>query len=293
MIRNVLSIAGSDPGGGAGIQADLKTFAALGCHGMAVLNALTAQNTQRVSHVFLPPPDFVAAQIDTLFDDIRVDAVKIGMLGSADIACAVADALARHAHCPIVLDPVLIATSGDALGDDGVMRVMLEKLLPMATLITPNLAEAARLSGLPQAHDLAAMQASGEALLKAGARAVLVKGGHLADMPDRGIPARDSNGKPETTFPDRACDVLVSAAGIDLFATPRIDTRNTHGTGCTLSSAIAAHLAQGMALRDAVGAAKTYLQGALAAADALSVGEGNGPVHHFHALWQSGPADGA
>ena len=277
MIRNVLSVAGSDPGGGAGIQADLKTFAALGCHGMAVLSALTAQNTQRVSHVFLPPPDFVAAQIDTLFDDIRIDAIKIGMLGSADIARAVADTLARRAHCPIVLDPVLVATSGDALGDDGVIGVMLEKLLPMAMLITPNLAEAARLSGLQEAHDLAAMQASGETLRTAGAHAVLVKGGHLADMPDR------------------ACDVLVSATGIDLFATPRIATRNTHGTGCTLSSAIAACLARGMALRDAVGAAKTYLQGALGAADALSVGQGqgHGPVHHFHALWQSGPANRA
>lgn len=263
-VRNVLSIAGSDPSGGAGIQADLKTFAALGCYGMAAITALTAQNTRGVAAVHVPPAEFVAAQIDAIFDDIGVDAVKIGMLASGAIVGAVAEALDRHAARNIVLDPVLVATSGDSLGAPDVVEAMIARLLPRAALVTPNLPEAARLTGLSVDEDVDAMRRAGEALLARGARAVLVKGGHGTGA--------------------RAVDLLVTRAGVETFAAPRIATNNTHGTGCTLSSAIAAGLAQGATLSDAVAGAKTYLTGAIAAADALAVGRGNGPVDHFYAF---------
>ena len=266
MIPNVLSIAGSDPSGGAGIQADLKTFAALGCHGMAVVTALTAQNTRGVSAVHLLPPEFVLSQIAMVFADIRVDAVKVGMLGSAAIVEAVARGLRDHGDVPVVLDPVLVATSGAVLGDDAVIAAMRRDLFPGATVVTPNLAEAGRLAGQPVSAEREAMAAAATTLRGAGPAAWLLKGGH---------------GEEST-----ADDVLVDASGAQWFSASRIATRNTHGTGCTLSSAIAAYLANGMALGDAVAHAKAYLTQALRGGDALDVGHGPGPVDHF-ALWRT------
>ena len=262
-IANVLSIAGSDPSGGAGIQADLKTFAALGCYGMAAITALTAQNTRGVSAVHAPPPDFLAAQIDAIFSDIDVDAVKIGMLGTPEIVAVVADRLSHWSARNVVLDPVLVATSGDSLGAPGVVEAMLERLIPLARVVTPNLPEAARLTDRPAPQDVSAMRQAGEALVARGAKAVLVKGGHLQG---------------------EAVDLLVTADGARAYAAPRIDTRNTHGTGCTLSSAIAAFLARGAGLEQAVGEAKAYLTAALRSADRLHVGGGHGPVDHLHVL---------
>ena len=264
-IPNVLSIAGSDPSGGAGVQADLKTFAALGCHGMAVLTALTAQNTRGVRAVHVPPAEFLAAQIDAIFEDIDVAAVKIGMLGAGEIVSVVADRLKRHGARKIVLDPVLVATSGDSLGAPDVVDALLAKLLPLADLVTPNLPEIARLIGRDVSADPQDMRKAGEELIRRGARAVLVKGGH-------------GDGA-------EAVDMLVTPAGVERFAAPRIATRNTHGTGCTLSSAIAAGLAHGRTLIEACADAKKYLTAALERADRLSVGHGHGPVNHFCALW--------
>ena len=263
-IPNVLSIAGSDPSGGAGIGADLKTFAALGCHGMAALTALTAQNTEGVSAVHMPPPDFVAEQVRMVFADVAVAAVKIGMLGSAAIVAAVADALAPHRDVPIVLDPVLVATSGAVLGSDEVILAMRERLFPLARIVTPNLAETGRLAGAAEPADAAAIEAVARAL-RTGPAAWLIKGGH---------------GREGT-----ADDYLWDGAGGRWFSSPRAATRNTHGTGCTLSSAIAAFLAKGHELAEAVARAKAYLDGALAGADRLDVGRGPGPVDHF-ALWR-------
>jgi hydroxymethylpyrimidine/phosphomethylpyrimidine kinase len=268
MIANVLSIAGSDPSGGAGVQADLKAFSALRCYGMAVLTALTAQNTRGVTGVHTPPASFVAAQIDAIFADVRVDAVKIGMLASGEIVEAVASRLRAHHARNIVLDPVLVATSGDSLGAPDVVDAMKRHLIPLAEVITPNVPEAMRLADeRVEPKDEAGLEALARTLHALKARAVLVKGGHLSGA--------------------LAPDVLFDGAKMSTFTAPRIDTRNTHGTGCTLSSAIAAHLARGRDLRDAVAGAKDYLTGALAASSALSVGsgQGHGPVHHFHNLW--------
>lgn len=265
MTPNILSIAGSDPSGGAGIQADLKTFAALGCYGMAVITALTAQNTRGVRGLHLPPPEFVGAQIDAIFDDIEVAAIKIGMLGSAAIAEAVAARLAARQPRAIVLDPVLVATSGDPLAASGVEQAIIDRLFPLATLVTPNLDEAARLSGLPRPADAAEMRAAAERLHRLGARALLIKGG------DGGGHSSD--------------DLYFDGASERIFSAPRVETRNTHGTGCALSSAIAAYLGRGFTLPDAIGAAKIYLTGALKAADELSVGGGHGPLNHFFELW--------
>ncbi len=267
LIPNVLSIAGLDPSGGAGIAADLKTFAALRCNGMAVVTALTAQNTQGVRAVHVLPADFITAQIDAIFEDIEIAAVKIGMLAAPHIAEAVAERLAHYKPRFIVLDPVLEATSGDSLATPDTAGAIVKHLFPLATLVTPNIAEAARLSGQVVAGDLEGMRRAAIALHGQGAKAVLVKGGHLP------TPTSD--------------DLLFGGESFRLFSAPRIKTRNTHGTGCTLSSAIAAYLARGFALEEAIGAAKTYLTGALNAADALSAGKGAGPLHHFHALWTS------
>ncbi len=264
-IPNVLSIAGSDPSGGAGVQADLKTFAALGCHGMAAITALTAQNTRGVSAVHCPPADFVAAQIAMVFADVDVAAVKVGMLGAPDVVAAVAGELARHPGLPIVLDPVLVATSGAVLGDDAVIAAMRRHLFPLATVVTPNLAEAERLSGLPARSREEVVRVAVH-LRGSGAAAWLVKGGH-----GEGTSAND---------------LLVDAVGQHWFSAPRVKTRNTHGTGCTLSSAIAAYLARGETLLVAIRHAKTYLGQALRGADALNVGQGAGPVDHF-AAWRT------
>ncbi|MBX5225224.1 bifunctional hydroxymethylpyrimidine kinase/phosphomethylpyrimidine kinase [Rhizobium sp. NLR9b] len=268
MIRNVLSIAGSDPSGGAGIQADLKAFSARGVYGMAVLTALTAQNTQGVSGVHLVPPQFVADQIDAVFADVRVDAVKIGMIANAGIAEAVAAALAHRRGIPVVLDPVMIAKGGAALLAPEAVDVLTRRLLPLATLLTPNLPEAAALLHQPVATNRAEMAAQAERLRALGPAAVLVKGGHLDG--------------------DESPDVLATADGLHWFEARRVPTKNTHGTGCTLSSALAAELAKGDSTPGAVATAKDYLAGAVAAAGKLSVGSGHGPVQHFHALWQEG-----
>jgi len=271
VIPNVLSIAGSDPSGGAGVQADLKTFSALGCYGMAALTALTAQNTRGVSGVHVPPAGFVAAQIDAIFEDVEVHAVKIGMLASGEIVEMVANRLRAHGARNIVLDPVLVATSGDSLGAPDVVEAMTSHLFPLASVVTPNVPEAVRLSGGAAADDLAGLaglEALARALHAQGTQAVLVKGGHLGGA--------------------FAEDVLFDGASVQVFKAERVATRNTHGTGCTLSSAIAAWLAHGKSLAEAVALAKDYLTGALRAADELQVGsgKGHGPVHHFHALWR-------
>jgi hydroxymethylpyrimidine/phosphomethylpyrimidine kinase len=265
MIRNVLSIAGSDPSGGAGIQADLKAFSARGTYGMAVLTALTAQNTTGVSAVQTVSPEFVAEQIRMVFADVRVDAVKIGMIANAAIAEAVADALKPHRGIPIVLDPVMIAKGGATLLDIAAIGALTTRLLPLATMLTPNLPEAAALLGEQHAETRDEMQDQARRLLALGAKMVLLKGGHLGG----------------TDSPD----VLASADHITWFEAPRVATKNTHGTGCTLSSALAAEIAKGKSPEAAVGIAKRYLAEAVAAAGELTVGSGHGPVQHFHALW--------
>ena len=271
-IANILSIAGSDPSGGAGIQADIKVFSALVCYGMAAITALTAQNTMGVRDVCLTPPKNLAAQIAAIFADIKVDAVKIGMLGSAanveTVAIQLRQAAATHqaGAANIVLDPVLIATSGDSLGGDELAAPMRQKLFPLARLVTPNLFESAVLAGTPVPQSLADMRAVAKKLHELGAAAVLVKGGHLSGS--------------------ESIDLLFDGVNFETFASPRVATRNTHGTGCALSSAIAALLGQGFALKQAVAAAKAFLNGALAAADRLEVGQGHGPPHHFYDLWR-------
>jgi hydroxymethylpyrimidine/phosphomethylpyrimidine kinase len=266
MIPNVLSIAGSDPSGGAGIAADLKTFAALGCNGMAVITALTAQNTQGVKALHVPPTDFAATQIDAIFEDIDVAAVKIGMLACGAIVEEVAERLAFYKPPFIVLDPVLTATSGEALATSDTARAIVRHIFPLATLITPNLSEAAQLSGKTIAPNRDGLRHAATALHARGAKAVLVKGGHLEGP--------------------RSDDLFFDGESFRLFSASRLATQNTHGTGCTLSSAIAAYLARGCALSEAVNGAKTYLNGALAAADALSAGHGPGPLNHFHEFWK-------
>ncbi len=265
MIPNVLTIAGSDSGGGAGIQADLKTFSALGAYGCSVITALTAQNTRAVTAIHDVPPDFIAAQLDAVFDDIVIHAVKIGMLSRPEVIETVAAGLERHHAGPVVLDPVMVAKSGDRLLQPEAVATLKERLLPMATVITPNLPEAGVLLETAPPVDEAGMIQTAIALRRLGPRTVLLKGGHLEE-PDS-IDIFDDGNEPLT---------LVA---------PRIATRNTHGTGCTLSSAIAALLGRGLPLREAVREAKAYITDAIRAADRLQVGRGNGPVHHFHALW--------
>ncbi|HDR8907188.1 TPA: bifunctional hydroxymethylpyrimidine kinase/phosphomethylpyrimidine kinase [Burkholderia multivorans] len=265
-IPNVLTIAGSDSGGGAGIQADLKTFSALGAYGASAITALTAQNTRGVTGVHAPDPAFVTAQLDAVFGDIRIDAVKIGMLANAPIVHAVADALRRYAPRFVVLDTVMISKSAHALLAPDVVDALRDALLPLATVVTPNLPEAAALLGDALATTEDDMVRQGRALLQTGARAVLMKGGHL---------------------PDAAAspDWLVAQAGAVRLDGPRVPVSNTHGTGCTLSSAIAALLPQQPDLESAVREAKAYLTGAIAASGQLDVGHGVGPVHHFHRWW--------
>jgi hydroxymethylpyrimidine/phosphomethylpyrimidine kinase len=267
LIANVLTIAGSDSGGGAGIQADLKTFSALGTYGASVITALTAQNTRAVTAIHDVPPAFVTAQIDAVFDDIAIAAVKIGMLSRPAIIDAVADGLRRHRAQSVVLDPVMVAKSGDRLLRPEAIAALKERLLPLAAVITPNLPEAAVLLELEEPRDEAGMIDATARLRALGPRAVLLKGGHL-----------------ETGT--QSIDVLDDGAAPLTLAAPRIATGNTHGTGCTLSAAIAALLARGLPLRAAVGEAKTYVTAAIRAADRLNVGHGHGPVHHFHALWR-------
>ncbi|MBP7606108.1 MAG: bifunctional hydroxymethylpyrimidine kinase/phosphomethylpyrimidine kinase [Giesbergeria sp.] len=259
----VLSIAGSDSGGGAGIQADLKTFSALGCYGMTAITAITAQNTQGVRAIHGIPPDMLRAQIDAVAEDIGVDAVKIGMLHDPEVVRVVVKAIARHQMLQVVLDPVMVATSGDRLMADETVGVLVQELFPRVTVITPNLDEAALLLG--RSIDGAdALDEAASALLALGAPAVLLKGGHLPG--------------------DLVVDVLAMAGGGRLrLQSPRIATHNGHGTGCTLSAAIAAHLALGLPLPQAVEQARAYILGAIAAGADVHTGHGHGPLNHGYA----------
>lgn len=261
-----LTVAGSDSGGGAGIHADLKTFSALGVYGASVITALTAQNTRAVTAIHAAPPGFVTAQLDAVFDDLAVDAVKVGMLGDVPTIEAVAAGLRRRDGIRLVIDPVMVAKSGDTLLAPEAVTRLRRDLLPLAGVITPNLPEAAALLEGPVPADEVAMAEAARALHVLGPQAVLLKGGHLAGA--------------------ESVDLLFDGERLHRFAAPRIATRNSHGTGCTLSAAIAAGLAKGLPLADAVAEAKDYLNRALAAADTLGVGSGHGPVHHFHAFWQ-------
>ena len=266
MAKIALTIAGSDSGGGAGIQADIKTFSALGVYGASVVTALTAQNTCAVSMVEPASPAMIAAQMAAVFCDLDVRAVKLGMLGGTDAIRTVAQGLAGL-DVPIVLDPVMVAKSGDRLLPTDALDALRALLLPMATLLTPNLPEAADLLNCAAAESEAEMIRQGQALRAMGAQTVLMKGGHGTDA--------------------ECIDVLIAESGISRLTAPRQSTRNTHGTGCTMSAAIAAGLALDMALTDAVARAHGYLQGALAHADGLDVGSGHGPVHHFHEVWRN------
>lgn len=265
MTAIAVTIAGSDSSGGAGIQADLKTFSALGVYGASVIAALTAQNTRGVSAIHDVPADFITAQIDAVFSDLAVNAVKIGMLSTPAAIEAVAAGLQRHGQTNIVLDPVMVAATGARLLVPAAVETLTHRLFPRARLITPNLLEAAALLDSDVAANEAEMHAQAERLLDLGARAVLIKGGHASGA--------------------ESVDLLVEPAGVARFAARRIATDNTHGSGCTLSAAIAAFLAKGAALADAVGAAKTFISEAIAAADRLEIGSGHGPVHHLHAWW--------
>jgi len=257
-----LTIAGSDSSGGAGIQADLKTFAAFGVYGASVITALTAQNTRGVFGIHPVPPAFVTAQIDAVFDDLDVKAVKIGMVMGLSIIEAITSALSRWKPTPIVLDPVMVASSGDRLLSAEAVESLRKELIPRASLVTPNLPEAAVLLNESVASDEAAIRSQGRRLLALGARAVLIKGGHGQGA--------------------ESIDTLFHGGDIIALPAPRIPTTNTHGTGCSLSSAIAAGLAKGETLETAVRGAKTWISAAIAAADRLGVGHGHGPIHHFH-----------
>jgi len=263
----VLTIAGSDSGGGAGIQADLKTFAANGCYGMSVITALTAQNTKGVSGIHPVPPEFVKAQIDAVMHDIGADAVKIGMLFSAELIRVVADRLRRYDVQKIVLDPVMVAQSGDRLLQAEAIDAVKSELMPLAVVVTPNLPEAEVLIDA-KIDSPETMSEAARRMAQTGSRAVLIKGGHL-------------EGSDST-------DILY-LAGQDRFVRlggKRVATRNNHGTGCTLSSAIAAHLARGKEILPAIRAAKSYIQGALEAGADYKLGGGHGPVHHFFKFWR-------
>jgi hydroxymethylpyrimidine/phosphomethylpyrimidine kinase len=257
-----LTIAGSDSSGGAGIQADLKTFAAFGVYGASVITALTAQNTQGVRGVHCLPPAFVTAQCEAVFDDLDVKAVKIGMVAASSIIQAIAAALARWKPKHVVLDPVMVASSGDRLLSADAVESLRKNLIPKATLLTPNLPEAAALLHESVAADEAAIQDQGKRLLAMGARAILIKGGHGQGS--------------------ESIDYLFEGERVVALAAPRLATSNTHGTGCSLSSAIAAGLARGETLETAVRQAKTWITAAIAAADRIKVGKGRGPIHHFH-----------
>lgn len=263
----LLSIAGSDPSGGAGVQGDLKTFTAFGCYGMAAITALTAQNTRGVQSVYPVTPEIVARQIEVLLEDGAPAAIKIGMVATPENAAAIARALGRDAR-KVIVDPVMRPTQGVSLAATGLEQALLAELVPIAQLLTPNLDEAAALTNTPRARTPDDMADQARRLVSRGVRAALVTGGDLDGAP---------------------VDALAVDGEIRFFTGRRIETRHTHGTGCALSAGIAARLAQGDSLIDAISAAKAWLEAALAAADMLDVGDGRGPPHHFFALW---PAPG-
>ena len=264
-IPTALTIAGSDSGGGAGIQADLKTFSALGVYGASVITALTAQNTRGVSGIHEVPAAFITAQCDAVFSDLDVSVVKIGMVSQPHVISAIADAIRRWKPAHVVLDPVMVATSGDGLLAPEAIEVLRRDLIPLASVITPNMPEAAALLDEAMAVTEEEILSQGQRLLGLGCRAVLIKGGHATGA--------------------ESVDYLVREGAVLRLAGPRIDTQNTHGTGCTLSSALAAELAKGGTLDEAAKLAKTYIGEALVASGKLSIGHGHGPVHHFHRWW--------
>ncbi len=260
-----LTIAGSDSSGGAGIQADLKTFAAFGVYGASVITALTAQNTTGVSGIHQVPAEFVTAQIDAVFSDLAVGAVKIGMVAQPPVIDAIVAGLRRWSPKHVVLDPVMVATSGDRLLATEAVDALRTRLIPLASVITPNLPEAAALLDEGVAADEVAVEKQGRRLLALGCKAVLIKGGHGEGA--------------------ESIDYLIDSSGVIALAAPRIATKNTHGTGCSLSSAIAAGLAKGEGMESAVRKAKAFVSAAIAAADRFSVGHGHGPIHHFHKFY--------
>jgi len=266
----VVTIAGSDSSGGAGLQGDLKTFSALGVYGASVVTALTAQSTVGVAAIHDVPAEFVTAQMDAVFSDLRPDAVKIGMVSRPETIQAIAAGLDRFRQTQVVLDPVMVASSGDRLLAAEAIGVLIRELIPRALVVTPNLPEAAALVGGPQALTEADMHAQARQLLALGARTVVIKGGH---------------GQGPTSV-----DLLVDRDTVVAFRLERIAARNSHGTGCAFSAAIAAGVARGIDLEPAVRAAKRYVHGAIAAADRLGVGSGNGPIHHFHDIWPTAPS---
>lgn len=260
-VRTALTIAGSDSGGGAGIQADLKTFSALGVFGTSAITAITAQNTTGVTAVHEVPPEIVAAQVDAVLTDIGADAVKTGMISSAEIIRVVAAKVREYGISTLVVDPVMVATSGDRLLREDAVEALRTELLPLAVVATPNLPEAEVLIGR-EIGTLDAMREAAKAIVGLGARSVLVKGGHLAGD---------------------ATDVFYDGSGFTELPARRIETTSTHGTGCTLASAIAALLARGESLESAIGGAKVYVTAAIERA--YPIGHGHGPVHHFHRWW--------
>ena len=265
--HKVLTIAGSDSGGGAGIQADLKTFAAIGCYGMSVITALTAQNTRGVTAIHPLPPSFAIEQMTAVFTDIGADAVKIGMLYSAELIEAVSEMLNKYRARNIVLDPVMVAQSGDKLLQDDAIQAIKDHLMPVADVVTPNLPEAEVLLG-QKIEGFEDMQRAARSLAQFGSRSVLIKGGHLE----------------ESTSTDLL--YLTEEDRFVILEAERVDSRNNHGTGCTLSSAIAAYISRGSQIEDAVRKAKTYIQNAIRAGAAYKIGHGHGPVHHFFEFWE-------
>ena len=265
--HKVLTIAGSDSGGGAGIQADLKTISAIGCYGMSVITALTAQNTLGVTGIHPIPPPFAAEQMTAVFSDIGADAVKIGMLYSAELIEVVAEQLKKFGAKNIVLDPVMVAQSGDKLLQDDAIQAIKDHLMPLADVVTPNLPEARVLLGR-EILGLEEMQTAAESLAAYGCRSILIKGGHLQE--------------------NKSTDMLYLAeeARWVVLEADRIASRNNHGTGCTLSAAIAGYMAKGCGIEKAVRQAKIYIQNAIRAGAVYTLGKGHGPVHHFFEFWQ-------
>jgi len=261
----VLTIAGSDSGGGAGIQADLKTFSACGCFGMSAITAITSQNTVGVTAIHPIPVAHIESQLRAIFDDMGTDAVKIGMLHSAEVIHTVVKVLKEYRPANIVVDPVMVATSGDKLLQDDAIQTLITELFPLATVITPNIPEAEIISGMRIGSEEQFLPAA-DILLKSGAKSVLLKAGHLTGE----------------TLTDM---LFVSGLAPISFSSPRLKTNNTHGTGCTLSSAIASFLAKGMTLPDAVSYATEYIHQAIKAGGAYRLGKGHGPVHHFYQYW--------
>ncbi|KGO79223.1 hydroxymethylpyrimidine kinase [Flavobacterium beibuense F44-8] len=258
----VLTIAGTDPSGGAGIQADLKTFSALGCYGMSVITALVAQNTTGVRAIHNIPADFVQQQLDAVMEDIRPDAIKIGMVHTSQLVEVIAATLKKYPDIPVVFDPVMVATSGDKLIEDTTIEVIVSQLFPLVTLITPNMDEASLLANMP-IETVSQMQQAGEVISATGCKALLMKGGHLQT--------------------EQLTSILMDENGIvNTYVSDKVDTNNVHGSGCTLSSAIASYLARGEELQNAVALAQEYINGAIYHGRDVLIGKGNGPLNHFY-----------